>query len=404
MSQNGIFEEHGAEFREAYSNGDRQKTGHHLKTLLSTPESAVETIPLLNEILGAPTPGPGLDAVVEAIAGSACEEAWGGLYKSVKDDVSGAETVKKSISRKEALDLVRQRLLAAIPEAEKSNRISKTIAMYALFVLAKVGGQDAHAAILGAMKCNEPEIVSLAAYHILHSGNKAFLNPLLILLKTAAPPIRESVMKAFLRKPVREIIPPLVCALEVKDPKFHEQVMECLRVFKADLLDELVAVASAQGEPIYPNIRIVADNVLGPGKYKEIIDQVIRRSSGRVPKILVVDDQVYIRKALQYSLKKMNFDVVTAGNGSEAISVAARERPDLILMDTMMPIMDGISATIKLKEHAELAGIPVIMLTARAAKKHVIDAVSAGAVDYIVKPYSLDIVIEKINKVLGKVG
>lgn len=404
MSQTAIFQEHGTIFKEAYEKGDRQGTVHHLKFLLSTSASAAETISFLSEIFSSPTTGPVFDSVIEVVAGSVVEEAWGVLYKAAMDDLPGADIVRNSVARKETQDLVRQRLASSILEAEKGDKGFKNLSMYALFVLAKVGTQEAHDAILNAMKCQESEIVSMAAYYILHSGDKAFLNPLLKLLKTAEPAIRESVMKAFLRKPVKEIISPLVCALDVKDPKFHELAMQYFQVFAADLFNELVDVASAHGETIYPNVRLVAEKVLGPGKYMEIIDQVLRRVTIRPAKILVVDDQGYIRKALQYSLKKMNFDVVTAGNGREAILVATRESPDIILMDTMMPIMDGITAIGKLKEHADLAEIPVIMLTARAAKNHVIDAVSAGAVDYIVKPYSLDIVIEKINKVLGKVG
>ncbi len=117
-------------------------------------------------------------------------------------------------------------------------------------------------------------------------------------------------------------------------------------------------------------------------------------------KILIVDDEPDIVETLSFMLQARNFDVVTASDGLEALSKVKSEHPDLVLLDIMMPGMDGYDVCVKLKTDKETKNIPVVMLTARGENEAVIRAHKSGANDYIVKPFTLPTLINKLNKLL----
>jgi len=119
-------------------------------------------------------------------------------------------------------------------------------------------------------------------------------------------------------------------------------------------------------------------------------------------KILVVDDEPDIVDTVTFMLQARNFDVITASDGLEGLTKAISEHPDLILLDIMMPNMDGYELCYKLKKDKNMRNIPVIMLTARGENEAVIRAHKLGADDYIVKPFSLPTLISKLNKLLNK--
>ena len=117
-------------------------------------------------------------------------------------------------------------------------------------------------------------------------------------------------------------------------------------------------------------------------------------------KLLVVDDEFNILELLATSLRFAGFEVVTAGNGREALEKAHAENPDLIVLDVMMPGMDGFEVTRRLRENGTTT--PVLFLTAKDATEDKVTGLGAGGDDYVTKPFSLDEVIARIRAILRR--
>jgi DNA-binding response OmpR family regulator len=117
-------------------------------------------------------------------------------------------------------------------------------------------------------------------------------------------------------------------------------------------------------------------------------------------KILVVDDEADLVSTVEYRLKFANCHVMTAANGQEGLERAAAEKPDLILLDTNMPGMNGHEMLEHLRADAALRDIPVIMLTARCEAQDIAAASARGVADYITKPFEFAQLMEKIQAVL----
>ena len=115
-------------------------------------------------------------------------------------------------------------------------------------------------------------------------------------------------------------------------------------------------------------------------------------------KIMLADDEEDIKTVVRLYLEGKGYDVVTAYDGLDSIEVAHSEKPDLIFLDVMMPVINGYEVCRKLKADPETAGIPIVMLSAAAHADSVQKGLDAGAVDYLVKPFdpaTLDGAIEK---------
>lgn len=119
-------------------------------------------------------------------------------------------------------------------------------------------------------------------------------------------------------------------------------------------------------------------------------------------KILIIDDEVDIVELVKMRLEMHGFYIIPLYTSTRAIEVAKREKPDLILMDCMMPDKDGYEACKELKSDTQTKSIPVILFTAKAEQKEYIKKgfESAGANDYILKPFSPDDLLFKIRKLL----
>ena len=118
-------------------------------------------------------------------------------------------------------------------------------------------------------------------------------------------------------------------------------------------------------------------------------------------KILVVDDEINITQILEFSIGAEGYEVIAAQNGEEAIDKARREQPDLIILDIMMPIIDGYEACRILKANPLTKNIPVILLTAKGRDIDKRLGYEVGATDYIIKPFSPNKLIDKIQKLLS---
>ena len=117
-------------------------------------------------------------------------------------------------------------------------------------------------------------------------------------------------------------------------------------------------------------------------------------------KILVVDDEPNIVKMLAARLESSGYDVITAAEGLEALNKARLEKPDLIILDVMLPEMDGFKVCAMLKFDCNFANVPVIMLTARAHESDVKMGKTLGINDYIIKPFDGNMLVARVRELL----
>ncbi len=118
-----------------------------------------------------------------------------------------------------------------------------------------------------------------------------------------------------------------------------------------------------------------------------------------IRKILVVDDSPTERLALQQALARQGYEILTAANGEEAIARSQAERPDLILMDVVMPGMNGYQATRTISRHDSTRGIPIILCTSKGQETDRIWGMRQGACDYLVKPVDHDELLARIRAI-----
>ena len=118
-------------------------------------------------------------------------------------------------------------------------------------------------------------------------------------------------------------------------------------------------------------------------------------------RILVVDDEIYIVHILDFSLGMEGYEVITALDGEQALEKANQFKPDLIVLDIMMPKMDGYETCKALKANPETAHIPVILLSAKGRTIDQQTGYDVGAEDYITKPFSPRKLVDQVNSMLG---
>jgi len=119
-------------------------------------------------------------------------------------------------------------------------------------------------------------------------------------------------------------------------------------------------------------------------------------------KILIVDDEVDLVETIRFLLEMEGYRVLVSGDGEDALHQARRENPHLIILDIMLPKLDGYKVCRQLKSDERYKKIPILMLTARAQQKDRIVGTEAGADEYITKPFDLAAFIEKIKTYLRK--
>jgi len=119
-------------------------------------------------------------------------------------------------------------------------------------------------------------------------------------------------------------------------------------------------------------------------------------------RILVVDDEKDLVDLISYNLKRNGFDALIARDGNEALEIATREKPDLVLLDLMLPGIDGTEVARRLKNNADTSTIPIIMLTAKSEETDVVVGLTLGADDYVTKPFSMKILLARMTSVLRR--
>ena len=118
-------------------------------------------------------------------------------------------------------------------------------------------------------------------------------------------------------------------------------------------------------------------------------------------KILVVDDEALLVKGIRFNLKSEGYDVITGSNGQEAVEMAQKEQPDLIVLDVMMPVMDGLTACSKIREFSD---VPIILLTAKVDDMDKLIGFDHGADDYLTKPFNILELKARIRALLRRAG
>src|SRR3954452_5957406 len=120
------------------------------------------------------------------------------------------------------------------------------------------------------------------------------------------------------------------------------------------------------------------------------------------PNILVVDDERDLVELVRYNLERGGYGVITAFDGETALDAAQRRRPDLVVLDVMMPGIDGLEVCRRLRADVRTAGTPIIMLTAKAAEADRVVGLELGADDYVIKPFSPRELVARVRAVLRR--
>ena len=128
----------------------------------------------------------------------------------------------------------------------------------------------------------------------------------------------------------------------------------------------------------------------------------IPNRGGARKRILVVDDEKDLVDLITYNLQRNGYGILAASNGNEAIEIAQREQPDLILLDLMLPGLEGTEVARRLKSDSRTATIPIIMLTAKSEETDVVVGLTLGADDYVTKPFSMKILLARINSIFRR--
>lgn len=121
-------------------------------------------------------------------------------------------------------------------------------------------------------------------------------------------------------------------------------------------------------------------------------------------KILIAEDEPDIRELVAFTLRFSGYEVVSASNGEEAVQLASREVPDLILMDVRMPRMTGYDACRVMKANEDLKDIPVVFLSAKGQEAEIQTGLDAGAEEYLLKPFAPDQLTDRVRAILLKFG
>ena len=118
-------------------------------------------------------------------------------------------------------------------------------------------------------------------------------------------------------------------------------------------------------------------------------------------KVLIVDDEPFNVDYLEQRLEDLDYQIITAADGQEALDKIKSNQPDLILLDLMMPVLDGFAVLSEVKADPGLRDIPVIIISADHDSKSIVRGIKQGADDYLTKPVNADLLVKKVKEFLG---
>jgi DNA-binding response OmpR family regulator len=131
-----------------------------------------------------------------------------------------------------------------------------------------------------------------------------------------------------------------------------------------------------------------------------VFEFYITQKTAAMKKILIVDDEPNIVMSLEYTFKKNNFEVFIARDGQEALDILKNQFPDIIILDIMMPLVDGFETLEQIKKNEQLNHCKVIFLSAKNKESDIEKGMSLGADAYLTKPFSIKKVVEQVNELL----
>jgi two-component system, OmpR family, alkaline phosphatase synthesis response regulator PhoP len=120
------------------------------------------------------------------------------------------------------------------------------------------------------------------------------------------------------------------------------------------------------------------------------------------PQILIVEDEDDIRELVRYNLEREHFSVSEASSGEAGLKTALQKKPDLILLDLMLPGKDGLQICRELKQNPSVQDVPVVMMTAKGEESDIVTGLELGAEDYVVKPFSPKVLVARVKAVLRR--
>jgi len=121
-------------------------------------------------------------------------------------------------------------------------------------------------------------------------------------------------------------------------------------------------------------------------------------------RVLICDDDPLLRDLIEFRLRAKGYEVIKAADGAEALAMAQSERPDVVVLDAMMPKSDGFEVLARMKSDPRLSNTPVIMLTARKSQRDIAYALEKGADDYLVKPFIPEDLLARLSRILARQG
>lgn len=185
-------------------------------------------------------------------------------------------------------------------------------------------------------------------------------------------------------------------ALTVRDASRVEQALGNFQ--RESLIPTLEYVVKA-AQPVQDWVDTITSELAEPLRASQ---EMVHRAKMSRPQLLVVDDDVFIRRLLKQVLTSAQYDVEAVGTAADAQLFLATNRPSLILMDVLLPDSNGILLTRELKADQFNVDIPVIMLTGQTEKQVIVESRKAGAVGFVVKPFSRDILLKKVAQHLAR--